>query len=471
MATNTSDDEMQNIVPRVIAATYVKLPPPRQLTKNETLDTLDHWKSIFRSYFRRDSIFKQFLASECSWDPNQPNYGLQDQDGQPASDRKDALIDFLNNLAGFLPHSYLTTKLEKNTKCMNDCWNIIEEHYNVQVTSETLLDFESLKKNPDENYRQFYERLLQHTRLHLAPVDAEVEDVKNTERDKISISLMNFVALQWLQKIDIQLIKIVKIEYSTELRAYQQLAKLVPRIAPNIDSLLSRYSTGSLVSKVSTYNVTENSHDETHVDEVEQVRKINTARSRGGGGRFQGSMSRGRRGGPSSKSNQFCAGCYSLSKQLNVFIDFKHRPADCVRQEAVSRMLYAEEEFPVDENEDFYEDGKAITIKTECTNGTFKNKFEISSSETNQVPGQAPANIVLNINLNQNPGETNQSSHTLDNNTKILNSIHNTESHFSDIRMLTRKIENLERKKYLWSKNNGMFSDGLFSTQYPVHLP
>ena len=40
-------------------ATFVKLPPPRQLTQNESLDSLDHWKSIFRSYFRRDSIFRQ----------------------------------------------------------------------------------------------------------------------------------------------------------------------------------------------------------------------------------------------------------------------------------------------------------------------------------------------------------------------------------------------------------------------------
>ena len=43
-------------------ATYVKVPPPpSQLTQNETLESLDHWKSIFRNYFRCDSIFKQFL--------------------------------------------------------------------------------------------------------------------------------------------------------------------------------------------------------------------------------------------------------------------------------------------------------------------------------------------------------------------------------------------------------------------------
>ena len=262
MATN---EEVQENAP-IVMATYVRLPPPRQLTKNESLDSLDHWKSIFKSYFRRDSIFRQFLASDCTWDSNEPNYGLPQQDGMTPSDRKDALIDFLNNLAGFLPHSYLTTKLEKNTKCLSDCWSIIEEHYNVQVTSETLLDFESLKKPPEENYRQFYERLLQHARLHLAPPNAKVENIMNTEKDKMSISIMNLVALQWLRKIDVQLINIIRTEYSTELRLNQQLAELVPRIAPNIDSLLSRYSTGSAVSKVSLHDITA-SNDETQSEE------------------------------------------------------------------------------------------------------------------------------------------------------------------------------------------------------------
>ena len=135
-------------------ATYVKLPPPRQLTQNE------HWKSCFRNYFRRDTIFKTFLSTEFRWDPTHPTYALKDTEDMTASERKDALIDFLNNLAGFLPNSYLTIKLERDTKCLADCWELIEEHYNVKVTSETLLDFESLKKDPAENHRQFYDTAL-----------------------------------------------------------------------------------------------------------------------------------------------------------------------------------------------------------------------------------------------------------------------------------------------------------------------
>ena len=128
---------------------FVKLPPPRQLTQKESLDSLDHWKSIFRSYFRRDSIFKQFLANGMTWNPTSENFGLLAENDMTALERCDALKDFLNTLAGFLPHSYLTAKL-LNTRSLEDCWNIIEEHYNVKVTSETFLDFENIKKTPEE---------------------------------------------------------------------------------------------------------------------------------------------------------------------------------------------------------------------------------------------------------------------------------------------------------------------------------
>ena len=61
-----------------------------------------------------------------------------------------------------------------------------------------------------------------------------------------------------------------------------------------------------------------------------------------------------------------------MGKQLNTFIDFKHSPADCPRQRAVSRFLQTEEDFPEDgddkEVDDFYdEDGNIIN---DCNNNT-----------------------------------------------------------------------------------------------------
>jgi len=335
-------------------ASYVKVPPPRQLNQTETLDSLNHWKTIFRNYFRRDSIFKQFLSSSFSWDPSQPNYGLTADGDVSAQDRKDSLVDFLSHLSGFLPHSYLTTKLVGNTTKLEDCWDIIYEHYNVQVTPETFLDIENMKKEPGENNRQFYERLLQFAQLHLAQAEATAGGLTNQVADKMSISIMNHIAVHWLRKINTQLLQIVKTEYSTELRSGEQLAALVPRIAPNIDSLLARYSSAN-VSKVSDVIF-----DEKTTEEDPSVR---FSRGRGGGNSFydRGRGGRGRagaRGGGGVRgnfSNIFCAGCFTMAKQLGTYIDFKHRPAECPRQRAVSRFLQTGDE-DVTEDDDFYEE-------------------------------------------------------------------------------------------------------------------
>ena len=94
---------------------YVRTPPPRALTQKETLDTLDHWKSLFRNFFRRDSSYKQFLKGSCQWNSTLENYGLQALDDEEPADRAENLVDFLYTLAGFLPHSYLTKKIVKDS--------------------------------------------------------------------------------------------------------------------------------------------------------------------------------------------------------------------------------------------------------------------------------------------------------------------------------------------------------------------
>ena len=65
MATN---EEVQENAP-IVMATYVRLPPPRQLTKNESLDSLDHWKSIFKSYFRFSGNFLPVIAPGIPMNP------------------------------------------------------------------------------------------------------------------------------------------------------------------------------------------------------------------------------------------------------------------------------------------------------------------------------------------------------------------------------------------------------------------
>ena len=98
------------------AVQLVRNPPPRMLTLTETLHSLNHWKTCFRTYYRRDSYFKGFLLPTVRWDPSVANYGLRadvqgDQVIRSAEDKCEDLKDFLNTLVGYLPFPYLTEKI------------------------------------------------------------------------------------------------------------------------------------------------------------------------------------------------------------------------------------------------------------------------------------------------------------------------------------------------------------------------
>ena len=93
---------------------------------------------------------------------------------------------------------------------------------------------------------------------------------------------MNMIALQWLRKIDIKLIDIIRTEYSTELKSGVQLAKLVPDISPNIDSLLSRYSSSS-VHKIAMDEDDDEDNDDESGGEAEVRFNQQTPRNKGRG--------------------------------------------------------------------------------------------------------------------------------------------------------------------------------------------
>ena len=53
---------------------HARTPPPRQLGAKETLDTLTHWKTTFRTFYKRDGAYKHFMKEDTIWDPSDDNY-------------------------------------------------------------------------------------------------------------------------------------------------------------------------------------------------------------------------------------------------------------------------------------------------------------------------------------------------------------------------------------------------------------
>ena len=226
----------------------VRNPPPRMLTFNETLHSLNHWRTSFRTYYRRDAFFKAFLLPNANWNNvANENYGqVDDVNGtvvtRNAADKGEDLRDFLNTLAGYLPFPYLTEKIVNGSRNMQNVWDTIYDHYGINVTSESLLNYVSIRQNDGETYRQFFDRLLAHARLHLPSANIVVDGINTGPAGEVmTVGLMNFIAMDWLSKINPNLVSIVQTEYSRELRENVQLSDLVPRIANNIDAMLNRH--------------------------------------------------------------------------------------------------------------------------------------------------------------------------------------------------------------------------------------
>ena len=96
----------------------VRNPPPRQLNKKETLETLTHWETTFKTFYKRDESYKCFFKPNMKWNPSEAYYGLQDENEGSNPRKRDELCedlkDLLHTFAGYLPHSYLTEKILKS---------------------------------------------------------------------------------------------------------------------------------------------------------------------------------------------------------------------------------------------------------------------------------------------------------------------------------------------------------------------
>ena len=77
----------------------VRNPPPQMLTATESLYSLQHWITSFRTYYCRDTYYKGFLLPNVRWNPSQLHYAQADDvdnDGavaRSAEDKSEELKD------------------------------------------------------------------------------------------------------------------------------------------------------------------------------------------------------------------------------------------------------------------------------------------------------------------------------------------------------------------------------------------
>ena len=155
---------------------HVKVLPPRPLQNEETVHSLAQWKVNFKQYCKKDGAFKHFLKTSTNWDKSLPNAGFTEtiESRNPRQLQED-LEDFLLMLASYFPHGYITDKILNKSVSFESAFNIIEDHYGLIPSQETLCDLVQLSRLPGEPYRQFFDRLVAFMSRHLMPHNTKEE--------------------------------------------------------------------------------------------------------------------------------------------------------------------------------------------------------------------------------------------------------------------------------------------------------
>ena len=217
---------------------------PRKLEQVESLQSLNHWKTVVKNYFRRCQLYSYFLQPGLKWD-NTANRGftISENTGLKRSPEILAadLEGFLSSIGTYLPFDYITKKLNAESTDLESVWSIIYEVYDADIVTTNYLDYAFMSRLNGETYRNYYNRLVGFTRQHLPRTQISVEGVTSpAQGEELTVALLDSIAIHWLLSIDRRLINIVKTEFSTELKT-KRLSEMIKPIATNIDDLLARY--------------------------------------------------------------------------------------------------------------------------------------------------------------------------------------------------------------------------------------
>lgn len=223
-------------------------PKQWKLTPNETINSFDIWRQnlIYRMSLNVD--FQPFLERGFAWRKKtaaHPTRGLTaDVAPVPEGQRKTAaqkntLLELmLNQIANWCPVIARQTIVNGSTS-LNDIWQKIRLHYNIQKAGSQFLDLASIKLQPDERPEDLYQRFVAFFTDNLLEANGDITHHSEAlEADEeVTPSLENTIVVLWLQQIHPGLPQLIKQRYGTELRN-KSLASIKPEISQALDSLV-----------------------------------------------------------------------------------------------------------------------------------------------------------------------------------------------------------------------------------------
>ena len=187
---------------------------PRKLEQVETLQTLNHWRTVVKNYFRRCQYYSIFLSPGLKWD-NSPTKGFTENETVGLKRNPTALAadleGFLSTIGTYLPFDYVTEKLIQETTDLDSVWSLIYEIYDAELVTSNYLDYALMSRETGETYRNFYNRLVGFTRQHLPKKSFTAEGVTcPQDGEQLSVALLDNIAIHWLLSIDKRLNGIIR---------------------------------------------------------------------------------------------------------------------------------------------------------------------------------------------------------------------------------------------------------------------
>ena len=323
--------------------TQPKALAPRKLEQTETLQTLNHWRSVLKNYYRRCQFYGYFLAPGITWNNNanrgftvnEPS-GLKRTPAQLASD----LEGFLSCIGNYLPFDYVSDKLINETTNMDSVWSVIYEIYDAELDASHFLDYASMTRETGETYRNFYNRLVGFTRQHLPKNRVTAEGIVSpVTGESLTVALLDSIAVHWLLSIDRRLISIIKVEFATELKT-RRLCELIKPIATNIDELLARYDKGDQVVSVHANNSAAlatpalNNQDLAVDMIIRRLEKLENNSNKPFNNRFKQRKT-------SQRKRVLCKHCLYINTQLGSSLDVNHSSDSCGKRKLSVNVIEA----------------------------------------------------------------------------------------------------------------------------------
>ena len=226
----------------------LRIPKQKELTENEDVTSYSKWQSNMLFHLSQFNEFAPFLDTE--WGKHgTTNRNLQnDAETVAANERKTAVQKkiVLERMIGLVAQHappLLHKEITNRSTSLAWIWKRIRRHYGFSQSEVHFLNLHTIRKNPDERYETFYQRIVCHLEDNLLTTSSNIqhdgEDI--TEDETMSPTTERLAVYLWLTLIDARLPPYVQRVFAHDLQT-KSLKDIQPVLSQSMDSLLAELS-------------------------------------------------------------------------------------------------------------------------------------------------------------------------------------------------------------------------------------